>query len=74
MGMSDLSDRRNIRWYCPECKRIDPRHPKTKPNEMPDSHTSHMGLIQKSYIDLCNGIRIPQRFNEETQTWSLDNQ
>jgi hypothetical protein len=69
--MSLKEERENIRWFCPKCGRIDPRHPITKTNELPEYHTPNgqMGTMWTPKEYLCNGVRIPQQFNSISNTW-----
>ncbi len=61
--------REHMRWYCPICQRRDPRHPLTKPEEMPSIHNrpESMGNAYSNYT--CKGKRIAQVFNLETREW-----
>lgn len=60
-----MTKRENMRWFCPECKRTDPRHPNTLAKDLPKVHSC--GFYS------CWGVRIPQVFNEETRKWQNEN-
>lgn len=64
-------ERASIRWFCPECHRVDPRHPMTTPDELPKSHNrpETVGMMYWDESRFCKGQRIAQRFNEEKQEW-----
>lgn len=70
------TDRSTIRWYCPECKRVDPRHPISSDDEMPDFHNrpEHIGFARWSNDDpqYCRVKRIPQRYDSILNDWVLD--
>lgn len=65
-----------IRWHCPKCDRVDPRHPDTTSEEMnQDPHTRPESMGNMYTQNVCNGTRVAQQFNQETRTWenvSLD--
>lgn len=65
-------DSKNMRWFCPECKRVDPRHPLGLAKNLPNQHNppERIGYwLDKDDIRACKGVRIPQSFNEETKVW-----
>lgn len=62
-----------IRWRCPLCGRIDPRHRLTMPSEMPPRHT-HVGQSGTPFTDpsiLCPGVRVPEKQLSDG-TWVKD--
>ena len=68
-----MIERKNIRWFCPECGRVDPRHPDTLAKDLPAMHNPVLNI--GNYLDAtrnfiaCKGVRIPQVFSEETKGW-----
>lgn len=69
--------RENIRWFCPECKRTDPRHPDTLAKDLPALHNPVLSI--GNYLEsiggffACKGVRIPQSFNEAANEWQNEN-
>lgn len=59
----------HLRWFCPDCKRVDPRHPFTKPEELPDLHTRPESMGNMWTTNLCAGVRVPQSWDEEKKDW-----
>ncbi len=60
-----------LRWHCPKCDRVDPRHHLTRPEEMPETHTT---LLQMGYMwgQLCDGVRVPEKWDAEKREWVKD--